>query len=87
MQQHQDLEDEFDGDYIPQSTAQQVSFDINRLNADQLTANELPTSPFYSNKEYLEEFLNHVTRNLDANSQKKSNNIRCLEKECRSMSQ
>lgn len=41
MQQHQDLEDEFDGDYIPQSTAQQVSFDINRLNADQLTANEL----------------------------------------------
>jgi hypothetical protein len=71
MQQHQDLEDEFDSDYIPQSTVQQVSFDIYCLNADQLTANELPTSPFYSNKEYLEEFLNHVTRKSDANSRKK----------------
>jgi hypothetical protein len=50
VQQTQDSENEYDENFIPESTEQQVSYDIYHLNSDQLSANEVKTSQFYALK-------------------------------------
>jgi hypothetical protein len=66
QQQQQDSVNEYDKDFIPETTEQQVSYDIYRLNSNQLSANEVRTSPFYFKNDYLEAFIKHVTRKSDA---------------------
>jgi hypothetical protein len=68
--QNEDLDSEYDSDFIPEMIQQQVKRDIYKLNKDLIDANELRSSPFYVQRDYLEAFVQHVTHKSDVSYRK-----------------
>jgi len=63
--QNEDLDSEYDSDFIPETIQQQGKRDIYKLNKDLIGANELRSSPFYVQRDYLKAFVQHVTHKSD----------------------
>ena len=68
--QNHDSDAGYDEEFIPETIEQEVRYDIYHLNCDQLSANMIHTSPLYSNIDYLEAFIKHVTCKSDVTCRK-----------------
>jgi hypothetical protein len=68
--QNEDLDSEYDSDFVPETMQQQVKGDIYKLNNALISANEFRTSSFYAQCNYLEAFKQHVTHKSDVSYRK-----------------
>jgi hypothetical protein len=68
--QNEDLDSQYDSDFVPETMQQQMKGDICKLNNDLISANEFCTSPFYAQRDYLEAFIQHVTHKSDVSYRK-----------------